>query len=39
VQYKNESSGTLRRHFQAPDKIFTNVHPTKKQVCCPFILN
>lgn len=34
VQYSSDSSGTLRYHFQAPDKTFTNVHPTKKQVAC-----
>ena len=34
VHYAGEVSGKQRCHIQAPDKVFANVHPTKKQVCC-----
>jgi len=34
VHYVGEVSGKQRCHFLAPDKVFANVHPSKKQVCC-----
>lgn len=33
VRYGSELSDKLKCHIQAPDKVFTNVHSSKKQVC------